>query len=49
MTPLRTVEPWERAAAGLEDDDALRPALGVLTGLSIGIPIDICLLVWVLL
>jgi len=48
MTMQRPVESWEKAAAGLDDEDALRPAKGILAALSIGTPLDICLLLWVL-
>jgi hypothetical protein len=41
------IEDWERAVAG-RDTDALGPSQGLLMGLSVGVPFDVLLLLWVL-
>jgi len=47
MRPMRLVEPWERAAAGLEDEECLAPSRGILVGFSVSVPVDMLLLIWV--
>jgi len=45
---LRRVEPWERAAAGIEEEeDTIRPAAGYFVGYSLSVLIDLWLMRWV--